>query len=172
MAPETDTHTEQAPEPLFSPDEAVAALWVKAYQGEVLGEAFFGAVAEQLDDEERAARVRVLMTLERRTKEATAPALVRAGLSTDPDPEMVSTAEVLAAAVASLEWEQFLGSIEPVTLQYLALYERIGELDPSERAAADLLVAHELALRNFARHELAGDTARSLDEINALAHMH
>ena len=32
--------------------------------------------------------MRVLATLERRTKEATAPALERAGISTDPDPEM------------------------------------------------------------------------------------
>jgi hypothetical protein len=172
MAPETDTHTEQAPEPLFSPDEAVAALWVKAYQGEVLGEAFFGAVAEQLQDEKRAAKMRVLALLERRTKEATAPALERAGISTDPDPESITTAGVLAGAVSSLAWEDFLGSIEPVTTQYLQLYTRIGELDPSEQATADLLVAHERALRNFARRELAGDTVTSLDEINALAHMH
>ena len=33
--------------------------------------------------------MRVLATLERRTKEAVAPALERAGISTEPDPEML-----------------------------------------------------------------------------------
>ena len=39
--------------------------------------------------------MRVLATLERRTKEAAAPALERAGVSTEPDPEM----EAMAAAL-------------------------------------------------------------------------
>ena len=41
---------------------------------------------------------------------------------------------------------------------------RIGELDPAEQAASDLLVAHEVALRDFARAELAGDSDTSLDD--------
>ena len=76
------------PEPIFSPEDGLEELWVKAYQGEVLGEALFGGIAEQLDDPEHAAKMRVLATLERRTKEATAPALERAGVPTEPDPEM------------------------------------------------------------------------------------
>ena len=36
------------------------------------------------------------------------------------------------------------------------LYQRIGELDPSEGEASDLLVAHEAALRAFALAELWG----------------
>jgi hypothetical protein len=51
------------------------------------------------------------------------------------------------------------------------MYRRIGELDPSESETSELLVAHELALRSFARAEIAGDTETSLDRINALAHM-
>ena len=50
------------------------------------------------------------------------------------------------------------------------MYRRIGELDPTETEASELLVAHELALREFARAEIAGDTATSLDRIKALAH--
>jgi hypothetical protein len=154
--------------PIFSPEDPIAELWVKAYQGEVLGEAFFGRIADGLEDPARAAKVRVLATLERRTKEAIAPSLERAGLSTEPDPEMLTVADALSTGLA---WEDLLAVTPPVTEQYLPLYRRIGELDPAEREAADLLVAHEQALRAFALAELAGDAGGSLDEVNALPHM-
>jgi hypothetical protein len=175
---DTDAVTENAGEAhrapdfaqIFSPDDSVDELWVKAYQGEVLGEALFGRFADQIADEEHAAKMRVLAELERRTKEAIAPALERAGLSTQPDPDSISTAEALAGA-GTTPWLELLATFEPITSQFCAMYRRIGELDPTERAASELLVAHELALRNFARAEIAGDTQTSMDEINALAHM-
>ena len=165
--------SEQSPQEfqqIFLPDDQLDVLWIKAYQGEVLGEALFGRIADQLDDEERKAKMRALATLERRTKESIAPALERAGLSTEPDPESLATAEALSGA-ASTPWKDFLGTFEPITSQFCAMYRRIGELDPSESEASELLVAHELALRDFARAEIAGDTTTSLDRINALAHM-
>ena len=172
----TDTDTQAdagtapapVPSPIFSPEDPLHELWVRAYQGEVLGEALFAKIADSLDDPERAAKMRVLSTLERRTKEAIAPSLERAGISTDPDPEMFTLADALSQGVA---WDAFLDATQSITEQYIPLYRRIGELDPSEQPASDLLVAHEAALRAFARAELAGDSATSLDEINALAHM-
>jgi hypothetical protein len=157
------------PSPIFSADDPVAELWVRAYQGEVLGEALFGRIADRLGDPGRAAKMRVLATLERRTREAIVPAMERAGLSTEPDPEMLTLADALAAG--DVEWDGFLAATEAITVQYIPLYERIGELDPTERAAAELLVAHEAALRSFARAELAGNPAGSLDAVTALAHM-
>jgi hypothetical protein len=65
-----------------------------------------------------------------------------------------------------------MASIGTVTDQFIPLYQRIGELDPSELEAADLLVAHEVALRDFTRAELAGDVGTSLDPVHALGHMH
>jgi len=167
----TDTDTTSSPAPLFSTDERIDELWVKAYQGEVLGEALFAGLAGRLDDAEHARKMDVLGTLERRTKEAVAPALERAGVSTEPDPEMLIVAEAFADAALEGTWEGFMASIDTVTAQYLELYRRIGELSPSEREIADLLLAHELALGDFARAELAGDTATSLDPVNGLAHM-
>jgi hypothetical protein len=155
---------------IFSPDDPLDVLWVKAYQGEVLGEALFDRMADQIDDEEHKAKMRVLAKLERRTKESIAPALERAGLSIETDPESLSTAEALSGS-ASTPWKDLLATFEPITSQFCAMYRRIGELDPSESKTSELLVAHELALRNFARAEIAGDTATSLDQINALAHM-
>jgi len=170
----SDTETGTDPEPIFSAEDGLEKLWVQAYQGEVLGEELFERVAAQLDEDgepEHAAKVRVLARLELRTKEAIAPALARAGISTEPDSEMLSLAAALAAGTRDITWEQLMDSIENVTGQYIPLYARIGELDPTERAAAELLVAHEEALRDFGRAERAGNAATSLYQVNALSHM-
>ena len=167
----TGTDTDPGPPPIFSPDDGIDKLWEQAYQGEVLGEALFGAIADRLDDDDHARKMRVLATLEVRTKEAVAPALERAGLSTEPDAEMLGVAEALAAESEKATWDDIMTAAVSVTGQFIPLYRRIGELSPSERETADLLVAHEIAIRDFARAELAGDTATSLDPVYALAHM-
>jgi hypothetical protein len=156
---------------MFTPDEGIEALWAKAYQGEVLGEILFGGIAERLEDPDRAAKMRVLATLEQRTKAATAPALERAGVSTEPDPETVATAEALLPGALALTWAELMATIGPITEQFIPLYQRLGVLNAAERETADLLVAHEEALRDFARAEVEGDPDGSLASINALAHM-
>lgn len=78
-------------DPIFSPDDGLAQLWTKAYQGEVLGQLLFAGIAEQHGDPDQAAKMRMLATLEQRTKKAVAPALQRAGVCTQPDPEVVAT---------------------------------------------------------------------------------
>ena len=166
-----DTSSDTSPPSIFSPEDSLEELWVRAYQGEVLGEALFGSIAERLDDAEHARKMRVLATLERKTKEAVAPALERAGISTAPDPDMLSLAEALAPDSATQSWAEVMSGLEAITGQFIPLYERIGELDPSELHAAELLVDHEVALRDFARKEQAGDTETSLDAVHALAHM-
>jgi hypothetical protein len=156
---------------IFSPDEPLEALWIKAYQGEVLGQLLFAGIAEQQSDPDRAAKMRVLSTLERRTKEAMAPALERAGISTEHDPETVSLADALIEGTAAIPWTETMASFGPITAQYTAMYRRIGELDPSERATADLLVAHEAALAAFAGAEAGGCSEGTLAQIEALPHM-
>ena len=113
--------------------------------------------------------MRMLATLERKTKEAMVPSMERAGLPTAPDPETLTLADALGAG--EIPWADFLAATEAITVRYIPLYQRIGELDPSERTTSELLVAHEAALRSFARAELEGATGTSLDAINALAHM-
>jgi hypothetical protein len=172
VAAMSDTDTDTGPAPIFSADDGIEKLWEQAYQGEVLGETFFSGVADRLDNAEQVRKMRVLAELERRTKEAVAPAVTRAGVSAEPDAEMVSLAEALATDSANRSWGDLMVSIGTVTDQFIPLYQRIGELDPSELEAADLLVAHEVALRDFTRAELAGDVGTSLDPVHALGHMH
>ena len=80
-------------------------------------------------------------------------------------------AEALVPDSATQPWEEVMRSLEAITGQFIPLYQRIGELSPAERETADLLVAHEAALRDFARAELAGEGSTSLEQVNALAHM-
>jgi hypothetical protein len=170
----TDTQAEPSlPPDIFSPDDSLNDLWRQAYQGEILGELLFAGIAAQQAplDPERAAKMRVLAALERSTKEAIAPALERAGVPTEADEETISVAEALIEASAAIAWEDTLASFEPITAQFTALYRRIGQLDPSEQEAADLLVDHEAALATFARLELAGDRANSLSQVEALPHL-
>jgi hypothetical protein len=149
----------------------LAALWIKAYQGEVSGEILFGGVGARSDDPDHRRKMDVLRVLEARTKEACVAAMVRNGLPTDPDPKTVSEAEALAEALAPLPWADFMAAFEPITTEFLAVYRRIGELSQTDRAESELLVAHEEALREFARRELAGRTDDSLALIEVLPHM-
>jgi hypothetical protein len=166
------TEPETVSEPIFSPEDGLEELWSRAYQGEILGELLFGGIADELEDPDQAAAMRTLATLERRTKEAVAPALERAGVSTETDPETQALAAALLAGALTLSWGDLMATFGPITAQFIPLYRRIGQLSPDERETADLLVAHEQALRDFAAAEIAGDRARSLQPIMALAHMH
>ncbi len=123
-----DTDAPASATPIFSDDDGIEKLWVQAYQGEVLGEALFAGIADRVEDPEHAHKMRVLATLELRTKEAVAPALERAGISTAPDPEMLGLAEALAPDSATKAWEEIMRSLEAITGQFIPLYERIGQL--------------------------------------------
>jgi hypothetical protein len=165
------TEPEIVPDPIFSSEDGVEELWARAYQGEILGELLFGGIADGLEDSDQVAAMRTLATLERRTKEAVAPALERAGVPTDTDPDTEALAAALLAGALALSWSELMATFGPITAQFIPLYRRIGELSPAEQETAGLLVAHEEALRDFAGAEIAGDRARSLQPIMALAHM-
>jgi hypothetical protein len=119
--------------------------------------------------------MRVLSTMEQVTKEALVAPLQRAGISTEPDPDVVAAAESFAEAMAAMSWIELVSSFEPVTSQYATMYAHIGELDPSEQATSDLLVAlwpsGPLGLWAFGRREGSGRGEESLTEVLALPHM-
>ncbi len=165
-------HTVEAsvPNAVFSPDDDLETLWFKAYQGEVSGETLFAAIARVNEDPEIRRKMELLAQLEKKTKEACMPAMVRHGFSTDPDPKTVADAETLGEAAASIPWNELMASFEPITTQFVVLYKRIGEVSEADRAESELLVAHEHALLEFARREIAR-RSDSTEPIEALPHM-
>jgi hypothetical protein len=148
-------------------------LWVESYQGEVLGEALFGLLADRQQDSLRKHQLEVLTLLERATKELGEPVLRRRDLDLGDTAATIATAKGYADAVADLPWDKFLGSFGPVTAEFLAKYRQLVDLaeDEDERAIAEAYVAHEEALAAFARRALGSEPGEPLDEILALPHV-
>jgi hypothetical protein len=148
-------------------------LWVESYQGEVLGEALFALLAERESDPERRRQLDGLLLLERATKELAEPVLERRALDRGDTAGTVADAAGIADAVGTMQWEDFLGSLEPGTTQFLLKYRRLVELstDETERGIAEAYVAHERALAAFARRALGQEAGEPLEPIHALPHV-
>jgi hypothetical protein len=148
-------------------------LWVESYQGEVLGEALFGQMAERQQEPERRHQLEVLTLLERATKELAEPVFESNGFDRGDTAATLVTARELADALAGISWEDFLASIEPITVEFLAKYRQLVELaiDDGERQVAEAYVNHELALAAFARRALEQETGDPLEMIFALPHV-
>ena len=152
---------------------SAADLWVDAYQGEVLGEALFGALVSRQSDPERGHQLEVLTMLERATKELAEPVLERRGLPRGDSASSIEMGRELAAGVADVPWDDFLRSFEPVTSQFLAKYRRLVELavDETELAVAHAYVDHEQALMVFVRRALGEEPGEPLEPILTLPHV-
>lgn len=143
-------------------------LWIKAYQGEVLGEAYFAAMAGHAGDPDQKTKLEALATLERSTKELLAPALERHGLPIEPDPSMLGFADT----ITDFDYQAMLESVPMVAAEYLTSYSRLRELcSPEDEGVVNLLIAHELALEVFMHREKAGLVDTSLRAISALPHV-
>ena len=145
------------PEPRSSPPEdRLAELWAKAYQG--ARRAAVGGSPSSWGMPTRLPKCGCSPPWSSGQRRQVAPALERAGVSMQPDPEIVATAEGAAVRRAGADLSRdLMSTFGPITAQYIPLYQRIGELSPAERDTADLLVAHEKALCDFARAEIDGD---------------
>src|SRR5450755_3840311 len=102
-------------------------LWVECYQGELLGEALFGLLAERGQDPERCHQLEVLTLLERATKELAEPLFERQGTDRGDTAATVASASELADSLSGVGWDEFLDSFEPVISQFLAKYRKLVE---------------------------------------------
>jgi hypothetical protein len=148
-------------------------LWIESYQGEVLGEALFGLMAQRETDPERRAQLEALTLLERATKELAEPVLARRGIDAGDTDASLATAKEFADALADASWDDFLRQLTPVTAQFLAKYEELVALcgDADDRAVAMQYCAHERALASFAHRSLGDEPGEPLEKIFALPHV-
>ena len=151
----------------------VKELWVEAYQGEVLGETLFAALAERETQPDRRHQLGMLAVLERATGELAGPVFDARGWDRGDTDATRATAANIAAQLDLTDWAGFLGSIEPVTLQFLEIYRQLVDLaaDDAERDVARAYVDHELALRTFARRALGQEAGDPLAPILELPHV-
>jgi hypothetical protein len=145
----------------------------QAFEGEVLGEAFFATLAARTDDPDRKAKLEVLRRLEASTKELLRPVVEDHGIVVDED-SAATSGEQFAEGAAALSWPDLMTSLPEGTKQYADLYERMrgGDVDDE---LVDQLLAHEAALAEFCRRELDGDgdcdVDHSAEPILALSHV-
>jgi hypothetical protein len=148
-------------------------LWIESYQGEVLGEAVFEALAARESVPDRRSQLEVLTLLEGATKQLAEPVFEKNGFDRGDTAATLESAAQLASALEDVSWEDFLGSILPLTEQFLVKYRDLVALAPDEeeRAIAEAYVAHELALAAYARRALGQEQGDPLELILALPHV-
>jgi hypothetical protein len=137
------------------------------YQGEVLGEAFFGRCLELETDPARRYIWATLQQLETETKAKLRPFLMRLGVSVVQH-DLTERVTEFTNGFADKSWRLLMEEIAGVTRFYLEKFRQIeAAAQEGERGMARSMIAHETALHNFAKRELAGETQRSLDEVIA-----
>jgi hypothetical protein len=144
------------------PTDEYTDLVLSAYSGEIVGEAVFGGIAMLLEDPARRATLEVLRLLEAQTEELLRPLAERLGMTEE---RVVKSRRdgwsyALKAADEDARWAQVVGGLEQGTTDIIARFERMRDLAPgADVAVANAVVAHEVALFEFAQRENAGHVA-------------
>jgi cytochrome P450 len=139
-----------------------------AYQGEVLGEAFFALLAEREREAEPAAKWRLLERLERHVKGRLRVELEQRAIDATEDRAKVAEARAGAAALGTLPWRQRMAAFETAVGGFVASFETAAEAAPADlKEVASFVLQHEQALLSFAERELRGEGATSCEPVSA-----
>jgi hypothetical protein len=123
-----------------------------AYQGEVVGEALFGTMAEREVSPQRREWLDNLRELELRVAGLLRRVVADLGGDATPAAASRSLGERMAGQSIAAGWDGFLKSFEPVTASALLKYRRLLELvETRHRSDVEVVIAHEEALAEFAR---------------------
>jgi hypothetical protein len=142
---------------------------LQAYQGEVYGEALFGALAERARDPDARHKWRTLERLERETKLRLAPLVVRLCGRADEDDAQRERGRKDADALGAVAWSELMQLFAREFPKFIDEFESLERAAPARDAGVmALLSAHEKALAAFARAEAEGDAAHSLEPVLAL----
>ncbi len=142
---------------------------VESYQGEVFGEAIFRELAAKCADPETAYKWRVLEQLERETKERLKPLVAELGGDIEENPARFRKGQHLAEKWATQSWSEIMVWFRDQLPTYVKFFENL-EADAREqdRQLLGKVTAHERALLDFAKHEIAGRSDHSLEPVLAL----
>lgn len=140
------------------------------YQGEVFGEATMQSMAEAESDPEVARMLRHLEQLERETKELLRPEVEAIGGDTRESAERIAEGRELGAKFGQVPWADRMRAMTGELEKLVDEFRRSEALAPAgKEAVLAHVTAHEQALLDFARREIAGGPAEhSLEPIVAL----
>ncbi|MYE22572.1 MAG: hypothetical protein F4Y01_01270 [Gammaproteobacteria bacterium] len=137
---------------------------LSAWQGEQWGREFFELLAAATDDADRRAQWEVLAELERATGDVLLPLVDGddADAPAQKRPELGTAAAAYGALPHNEALQRMMTLVEPAIERFRELLD----MAPKEhREAVQILFDHEVAIRDFAKRELAGDTETSLDPV-------
>jgi hypothetical protein len=139
-----------------------------AYQGEVVGEAFFALFAEREREERAEARWRVLERLERHVKERLRAELERRGLDGTEEPGKVEEGRKAALRLGALPPERSMRLLRDAVAAFVEGFRRACDAAPADLGeTARFVLAHEEVLLAFAERHLAGDPSGACEPVLA-----
>ena len=138
-----------------------------AWQGEQWGQAFFERLAQATENAGHRAKWRVLAELEEATGTRLAPLVDdRTAVSLD---EEIRPLDAAVVAYSQLPWQEAMQQMMTVLDPAIERFRELLAMAPEEdRETVQILFDHEVALKQFAERELAGDSQRSLAPIRAV----
>jgi hypothetical protein len=142
------------------------------YQGEILGEAMFDAMLRSVRDASERYKIALMLQLETETKARLRPFLAAQGLPLQEDPQMRPQGEEFARKWAHASWHEKMSELaRSIDETWLPRYRALtSTLPASLRAVGESMVAHEQALLEMARRELAGNAESDQPVRHLLAH--
>ena len=142
----------------------------ETYQGEILGEAFFAAMAGARSEPEEARKLRALERLERETKQRLAAELREAGRSADAHEDKAEQGRALGAQLGQAPWRDLLASMRPELVRFVDEFRKAEALAPAgKESLARHVTSHEQALLDFVDAELAEDA--SVDSLESVSRL-
>jgi hypothetical protein len=140
------------------------------YQGEILGEAMFDSMLRSAHNESERYKIALMLQLETETKARLRPFLVAEGVPVQEDPRMRPEGEQFARELEGATWNEKMRVLaESIGSTWLPRYRELTMLlPPPLRAVGESMVAHEQALCEMARREVAGESDRSDEPVRAL----
>lgn len=129
-------------------------LLTKAWEGEVLGEAFFLSAADALPD--HADDLALLAHVEHTTASLIEPIARAEGCVIDVEAQRRAGRE-LGGSLAGQPWKDVLENLRSALPGFYALYEQLGSVLPGELPHE--LMVHERAVAEFATRSIAGEDA-------------
>ncbi|NKB98836.1 MAG: hypothetical protein GKR90_10135 [Pseudomonadales bacterium] len=139
-----------------------------AWLGELLGEAFFTALAERTDDESMRAAWRTLAELENVTGKKMAKLLEVNGEAAVTEESIEINEEILDQYTKGNHLDS-MQRLKDVVAKAIVRFDQLLAIAPeSDIQSVQFLVQHEQALQTFADREISGDHAHALDDAQAL----
>lgn len=144
---------------------------IELYQGEILGEVLFEDMLAFYDEPSHAHKIASLLQLETETKARLRPLVLSLGIDPAELEASRQDGHKFAENLKGLDWETAMSKLHDGVKPYAERYREIVDIAPREhKAVAASMVSHEKALLRFTELEAAGDTERSLDDVNTQLH--